>query len=195
MEAYNFGDAIPRRGNRFSRWFGNMLLRLLGWRITLNDIPNTSKFVMIGAPHTSNMDFVLTLVAMFALGIDFHWMGKHSMFKFPLGGLMRWLGGVPIDRSSSFGVVEQTVARFEASSAFMIAIMPEGTRRKVDAWKSGFYHIAQGAGVPILPVVFDYEHKDLRLGPTFDLSGDMDADIAMMQAFFADVKGRFPEQS
>ena len=188
------GDALPRRGNRLSRLIARSLMSLFGWRIEA-DIPNLSKAVLVGAPHTSNWDFVLTLVTQFALSIKISWMAKHTFFRWPYVGILEWLGGVPIDRTNeSAGIVNQIIEEINSRDKFVIAIMPEGTRSKTGRWKTGFYHIAQGANVPIVMVRFDYGRKVMGIGPTIEPSGDMTADIAQIQSIFAGIKGKNPLQ-
>lgn len=194
MDERALGDALPRRGNAVTEALSRAILRLFGWRIDYENLPNVPKMVLVGAPHTSNLDFVLTLLTIFALSVDVHWMAKHSVFRCPVGGIMRWLGGIPIDRRDRHNVVEQTVAQFAAHDAFILAITPEGTRKKVRIWKTGFYHIARTADVPIVPVVFDFGNKVLRIGPAFALSGDETADLATIRTFYAGVRGRHPSR-
>ena len=194
MSATVLGDALPKRGNRISQFVARGLMSLFGWRIEA-DVPNLPKFVLVGAPHTSNYDFLLTLATFFSLSVKISWMGKRSLFRWPIGGFMKWTGGVPVDRSSKHGsVVEQTVEAFDSRDKFIIAIMPEGTRSKVREWKTGFYHIAQGAKVPIVLVRFDYGRKVMGVGPTFEPSGDVTADIAKIQAVYTNIKGRHPSR-
>jgi 1-acyl-sn-glycerol-3-phosphate acyltransferase len=170
------------------------ILSLFGWKIEA-EIPNIPQFVLIGAPHTSNVDFFMTMATMYALGVRISWMAKRSLFRWPVNGLLRWLGGVPIDRSTpGRGVVEQTVARFEENEQFAIAIMPAGGRSMYRKWKTGFYRIAEGAGVPILLVKFDYGRKVMGIGPTFEPTGDMEGDIAEMRACYEGVMGRHPDR-
>lgn len=192
MNVPALGDSIPKRGNRFSQYIARSLMSLFGWRIEA-DIPNIPKFVIVGAPHTSNYDFLLTVATFFSLSIKISWMGKRSLFRWPMKGLMTWLGGVPVDRRSERGsVVEQTVEAFNSRDKFIIAVMPEGTRSKVHEWKTGFYHIAKGAKVPIVAVRFDYGRKVMGVGPTFEPSGDSEADIAQIQSIYSDIKGKHP---
>jgi 1-acyl-sn-glycerol-3-phosphate acyltransferase len=170
------------------------ILSLFGWKIEA-EIPNMPRFVLIGAPHTSNVDFFMTMATMYALGVRISWMAKRSLFRWPVNGLLRWLGGVPIDRSTpGRGVVEQTIARFEKNEQFAIAIMPAGGRSMYRKWKTGFYRIAEGAGVPILLVKFDYGRKVMGIGPTFEPTGDMEGDIAEMRACYEGVMGRHPDR-
>ena len=188
------GDALPRRGNRLSRLIARSLMSLFGWRIEA-DIPNLSKAVLVGAPHTSNWDFVLTLLTQFALSVKISWMAKHTFFRWPIVGILKWLGGVPIDRTSqSDGVVNQIIEEISRRDKFLIAIMPEGTRSKTRKWKTGFYHIAQGANVPLVMVRFDFGRKVMGIGPTIELSGDITADMAQILAIFATIEGKNPLQ-
>jgi 1-acyl-sn-glycerol-3-phosphate acyltransferase len=180
------GENVPRRGNRLSKKSARALMSGAGWRIT-GEIPDEPKMLLVGAPHTSNWDYILTMLTTFSLGCDLHYVGKKSLFGNPL---MRWLGGIPLERNTSEGFVEQMVAEFERRERFVLAIMPEGTRKKTDAWRSGFYYIAQGAGVPIVLVIFDYGRKVMHLGPTFWPAGDYEAELAEIQAHFAGVQGK-----
>jgi 1-acyl-sn-glycerol-3-phosphate acyltransferase len=183
------GDAIPRRGNRISSAVGRYLLRLAGWRFE-GSVPNIPRFVLIVAPHTSNWDFLLGITVMFALRLQVSWMAKSSVFRGPLGVVMRWLGGIPIDRSSRHGVVTQIIQEFNRRAQFILAITPEGTRRPVDRWRTGFYHIAHGAGVPILPLAFDFRLKVISIGKPFFPTGDVDADLQALRSFYTGVTGR-----
>ncbi len=188
------GEAIPTKGNRFSRGLGKAVLKIMRWDIK-GEISNLPKFVLIGAPHTSNWDFVLAIVTLIALGIDARWLGKDTLFRPPFGTLMRWLGGFPVDRSARHGLVAQTIEAFAQRDRFVVAVAPEGTRKRVEHWKTGFYHVAQGAGVPIVPFYFDYAHKVLGFGPPFELSGDLEADMKHIRAFYTPFKGKNLEQS
>lgn len=179
--------------NRLLGWFASALLRALGWRV-VGELPaQQPKYVLIGAPHTSNWDFPLMLLAVLKVGLDLHWMGKDSLFPFPFRGLMEWLGGIPIDRSQANGQVAQTVARFQASERLVVLIPPEGTRAKVARWKTGFYHIAHGAGVPILLGFVDGRRKELGFGPLYFPSGDIERDLPEIKAFYQDKQGIRPE--
>ncbi len=192
MNILPVGDAVPRRGNKVSQAIGQGIFRIFGWRIE-GELPNEAKFVVIGAPHTSNWDFILTMLTMIALKIRIYWMAKDSLFGWPYGMVMRWLGGLAIDRSSTHGVVDQMVAEFERRDKLIVCIVPEGTRKKVNKWKTGFYHIAQGANVPIVLVSFDYEHKTMGFGPTITATGNIEADVEHLQAFCANIKGKYAQ--
>lgn len=170
-------------------------MSLFGWRIEFDGVPNLPKFILVGAPHTSNWDFVLTLITFFALSVRISWMAKHTFFRWPLKGVLTWLGGVPVNRANrDNGIVDQTIKAFDSHDKFIIAVMPEGTRSKVRRWKTGFYHIAQGAQVPIVSVRFDYGRKVMGIGPTIEPSGDMAADMARIQSVFATIQGKNPLQ-
>lgn len=195
MDTAVIGDSLPRRGSFLSQWIARSLLSVYGWRIELDDAPNLPKLMLVGAPHTSNWDFVLTLVTFFALSVRISWMAKHTFFRWPIKGILNWLGGVPVDRTSrDEGLVEQTIRAFEDHDKFVIAVMPEGTRSKVYRWKTGFYYIAQGAGVPIVLIRFDYGRKVMGIGPTIIPTGDIEADMARIKAIFSTIKGKHPLQ-
>src|SRR5215208_3650899 len=140
-----------------------IIMRLFGWRVD-GKLPDIPKFVLIGAPHTSNWDFVLFLGVVFTLRANVHFMGKAELFRSPLGGFFRYCGGIPVDRKKSTGLVEQMVETSNRSEHFILTITPEGTRHQVVEWKRGFYHIAQNAGIPIVIAVVDGRHKAVRLG-------------------------------
>lgn len=185
---------VATRGNFLTRWFHTGLMRLTGWRFSGEGFPDCRKFVLIVAPHTSNWDFIVGIMAMYALGIRGTYLGKDALFRFPLGPLMRWLGGIPVDRSGKSDVVTQTVEAIERSERIIIVIAPEGTRKHTTRWRSGFYWIAQKANVPILPVAFDFSRKEVRLFPLFHPTGDQDADVAKIRSHYTPEMGRFPEQ-
>jgi len=165
------------------------LLRICGWRLA-GAMPDRAKLVLIAAPHSSWWDGFWGLIMRSALGIDVSFMAKRELFAGPLGWLLRRAGGVPIERSQSSGVVEQMTARFAASERLWLGIAPEGTRKHVTKWKNGFWHIARKAGVPILPVYFDYPSRTIGLGPLFETTGDIAADLAALHAFYAPWRGK-----
>lgn len=183
------GPEIPRAGGPVSRGLGRLVLTALGWRVE-GEIPNQPKFVLIVAPHTSNWDFPVGMSAKLALGLGAAWVGKHTIFRWPFGHLLRALGGIPVDRSASNDIVQQIVAEFARRPRMVFALAPEGTRTKVERWKTGFYHIARGAGVPIVPVAFDWEQRAIRIMSPFTPTGDADSDIAELRRLFEGVKGR-----
>jgi len=177
---------------RFSGTLGRLGLWMLGWHID-GQLPQLPKVVLIVAPHTSNWDFFVAIFAKLAVQLEAQWFGKHSIFFWPLGGIMRRLGGIPIDRSSPHGVVSQAVDLFRNSNRMWLGLSPEGTRQRVDRWKTGFYQIALNAGVPILLIGLDYSKKSITIGPALNLSGDMTSDFAPMRSFYSSVRAKHPE--
>lgn len=178
------GPSVPRRGGPIRAFIGRTLLRLMRWRVH-PAVPDLPKFVAIAAPHSSGWDFIVGIAFVFALRLDAHYIGKAELFKGPLGPLMRWLGGMPVDRTHPQGIVEQTVALFDAHEQLIVAVAPEGTRKPVDKWKTGFYRIAVGARVPVVPGFFDNERRVVGLGPAFQPTGDAEADVAALRGFYA----------
>lgn len=168
-----------------------LLLKALGWK-PCGQAPKVDKYVLIGAPHTSNWDFVLFVLYAFTIRLDIHWMGKHTLFPRPFRRFMIWLGGVPIDRSQANSVVTQMVDYFASVDKLTVLITPEGTRSRVDRWKMGFYHIAQQANVPIYIGFIDAKTKTLGVSHEFQLTGDAEADLQAIQAFYADKVGLNP---
>jgi 1-acyl-sn-glycerol-3-phosphate acyltransferase len=185
------GDHIPRRGNALTRALGHAVLRALGWTVE-GEMPNVPKFVVAVAPHTSNWDFVVGIGTMFALDLKIGYLGKHTLFRWPFGALMRWTGGIPVDRSSRHGVVGDSIAAFVTMDRRILAIAPEGTRSRVGHFKSGFLQIARGAGVPVVLATLDWAAKVVRFGPTFEPCEDIETDRRRTEAFFASVRGRNP---
>jgi len=176
------------------RGLASGLLRAFGWKVIPADRMRPP-FVFIGAPHTSNWDFLLLLAAMLILRLDARWMGKHTLFRFPFGGLMRWLGGIPVDRTRAHNRVADIVAAFARNPDLIVCIPPEGTRKKVERWKTGFYRIAHGAGVPIMMTVIDAEAKALRLLDVFHPSGDLDHELLQIQRHYVGFRGLRPENA
>lgn len=166
------------------RWLFVLTSRLLGWKV-VGKAPAEKKCILIAAPHTSNWDFPTMMVVAFVLGLDIHWMGKHTLFpKGPLGAIMRWFGGIPIDRRAKHNTVDQMVEHYRQRDELLVLITPEGTRSKVERWKEGFYHIARGAEVPIYLGFVDVSKKETGLGPAFYPSGDVERDIAEIRRFY-----------
>jgi 1-acyl-sn-glycerol-3-phosphate acyltransferase len=145
-------------------------------------LPADPRFVAIVAPHTSNWDFVIGVAAMFALDVRVHWLGKHTLFRWPLGPLLRWLGGQPVRRDSAHGVVAEVADAIRAEPQFILALAPEGTRRHVDAWRTGFYHIARRADIPIVPVALDWGRREIIIAVPMQPSGDLERDVAGLRA-------------
>jgi hypothetical protein len=170
------------------------LLRLYGWKVVPDDRMRPP-FVFLGAPHTSNWDFPLLLAAMLILRIDARWLGKHTLFRFPFGGLMRWLGGIPVNRSRAHNRVADMIGAFAQDPGLAVCIPPEGTRKKVERWKTGFYRIAHGAGVPIMLTVIDAEGKALRLIDVFHPIGDIERELPEIQRRYLGFRGLRPENA
>jgi 1-acyl-sn-glycerol-3-phosphate acyltransferase len=183
------GPSVPKRGNLFSRSVARSLWSLTGWHIG-GEVPDISKAVLIVAPHTSNWDFLIGVLAMFVLGIRVSFLGKHTLFRWPLGPIMRWLGGLPVDRRSSSGVVQQIVDTFDHRDSLFLTLTPEGTRGAVQQWKTGFYHMARQAKVPILPVSFDYGRRRITFGELVSPSGDLESDLPAIRRLFERVNGK-----
>ncbi len=169
------------------------LLGLFGWRMA-GALPDAPRFVLIVAPHTSNWDFPLAILAMFAVGLQLTWLGKHTMFRFPVRRLLRWLGGEPVDRSAPKGVVGAAIDRFRDRPQWVLAVSPEGTRRHIAQWKSGYHRVARGAGVPILPVAIDYSRRVIEIGTLFEPTDDATADTAALRSRYAASMARYPAQ-
>ena len=180
------GDSI------FVSWLGKIFLKVLGWRLE-GSPPDAPKYVFILAPHTSSWDFPFIIATTFAFGIRCVWMGKTSLFRPPFGVIFTWLGGISIDRNSRHSVVDQAVQAFQRREEMVMGIAPEGTRKKADHWKAGFYHIAMGANVPVACAFLDYERKAAGFGPTLMLTGDIPADMEIIRDFYKDIKAKFPE--
>lgn len=182
---------IPRLGTTYTRRAACALLRWLGWRVTGN-LPDRPRLIVIAAPHTSNWDWVIAMVAMLALGIRINYLIKDSVFVWPLSVILRASGGIPIDRGSPAGLVEDVVARLRAAERIVMVITPEGTRSRVTTWKTGFLRIAELAGVPVVQVAWHYPARQIHLGPVADLSGDHERDIARIRAWYRQFTGRNP---
>ena len=168
------------------RWASIIVLKLLGWK-TEGEIPkDLKKCVMIAAPHTSNWDLPFTLMTAFALDAKVYWMGKEQIFKSPYRGIMMWMGGIPVNRSQSTNMVQASIDA--------IIVPPEGTRSKVTYWKTGFYHIAQGAGVPILMGFLDFKRKASGIAGTYVTTGDIEVDMNYIKSVYAPMSGKKSDQ-
>lgn len=189
MQTTIFDTPVIRSG---MAWLSAALLRVRGWKIE-GQFPDLPKYVMIAAPHTTNWDFPIALGTCFALRNKIYWMGKHSLFKGPMGPLMRWLGGISVNRSRSNSLVQQVIDAYREADRLVVVIPPEGTRKKVTEWKTGFYHIAVGAGVPVVLAYVDFPNKRVGVGPTFYPSGDLDADMREIRAFYQGFRGKHPD--
>jgi 1-acyl-sn-glycerol-3-phosphate acyltransferase len=180
----------------FSRLFQGvsiLFLKIAGWR-RIGQVPDLPKFVMIGAHHTTNWDAPIAIAMVFAFRLKAYWLGKHTAFRWPFAGILRWLGGIPIDRTKSTDVVGQMIEEMKKRADLVLLLAPEGTRKKVTRWKTGFYHIARGAGVPIVLAFLDYARKEGGLGPVFHPTGNFETDMAEILKFYAAVTGKHPER-
>lgn len=186
----------PRHGgiwNTVRRAMGRAYLALSGWRV-VGEMPDAAKFVAIAAPHTSYWDFPHMMAFGFATGQHIHFLMKHTMFEGLLGGLLRALGGIPVDRSQPQGLVEAVSRAMDKTDELILVVAPEGTRQRGDYWKSGFYRLAQGAGVPIGLGFLDYGRREVGYGPTLWPTGDLAADMETIEAFYAEKRAKFPDQ-
>ena len=176
-----------------AQWLAHFILRLIGWRTHVLN-PRLNRYVLIGAPHTSNWDFGIFLLLMGAEQLPIRFMGKDSLFRGPLGPVMRSLGGIPVNRRERSNLVDQITAKFEEYEELIIGIAPEGTRSKTAHWKTGFYYIALKARVPIAMAYLDYGNKIIGVGPSFVPSGDLKADFEIIREFYTGIVGKNPKK-
>ncbi|HEX6314031.1 MAG TPA: lysophospholipid acyltransferase family protein [Gemmatimonadaceae bacterium] len=183
--------AIPRRHRPLLQRIGRLGMKVLGWQIE-GELPDLPKFVIIVVPHTSNWDFFTGLFCDLALDMDASWLAKHTIFRGPVAPLLKSLGGIPVKRNASHNVVSQVAAEFARRDKLVLAITPEGTRRKVTGWKSGYWHIARAAGVPILPVGLDFAKRAAVIGPLRYPTDSLQDDEAAFRRFFDTITPRNP---
>lgn len=172
-------------------WLSHLLLKLTGWTLS-GQLPAEKKYIIIFYPHTSNWDFVLGVFGCFALKLDFSFLGKHSLFEGPFGWAFRRLGGFPVKRDERKNMVTQVVELIASRERIALALAPEGTRSKTDHWRSGFYHIARAADVPVLLAFIDSSRRRIGVGPLLTMTGDVAADLAAIRAFYQDKAGIRP---
>ena len=175
------------------RGLTRLLLGLSGWRVD-GKLPDLPKFILVGAPHTTNWDFVLFLGVVFHLRANVRFMGKAELFRSPIGWFFYWCGGVPVDRSKPQGLVDQMVNACKQSEKFILTITPEGTRHYVSEWKMGFYHIAKNAGIPLVMAKVDGKHKTVHVGQIFYPTENMEADIKAIKGSFSGIVGIKPRR-
>lgn len=173
------------------RLIARLFLKLTGWKV-VGKVPDHEKFVLIAAPHTSNWDLPYLLACAFVLKVRVYWMGKSQIFSPPFKTIMKWMGGIPVDRSRTNNLVEHTAQILTTHNNIVITVPPEGTRSKTKHWKTGFYHIASMAKVPIVMGYLDYGKKEGGLGPELHPSGDIETDMEIIKAFYSTIKGKFP---
>jgi len=171
-----------------------VLRKLLGWK-EVGTLPDVPQYLAILAFHTSNWDEFYGILIAFAFKVDIYFMAKHQLFRFPFAPLVRFLGGIPIDRSVSSNTVQATIDMFKKHEKFAIALAPEGTRKKVEKWKTGFYHIATGANVPIILAFLDYKTKTGGVGGVLYSTGDMKKDFLTIRKYYETVHARYPEKA
>lgn len=177
------GPHVQRAHGRSAAALGRFMMGIRGWRVE-GGIPDIPRMVLIVAPHTSNWDFPTGIWVKLAMRMGARFVGKHTLFRWPLGVVMRWLGGVPVDRTAVAGFVEEAARVVRESERMTLVIAPEGTRRHTEKWKSGFYRIAMAAGVPIVLAGFDYPRKVVLFGPLIEPTGDYEKDLERIQSHF-----------
>lgn len=183
---------VAQRHSRFLRWLGRVGLGLCGWRVTGN-LPDTEKILVIGAPHTSNWDWVVALFTMFALDIRMTVLIKDTAFWWPAGWFLRVTGAMPVNRRNPAGIAAEVARNVRAAERIIVVITPEGTRSRVEKWKTGFLRIAEAAELPVVQVSFDYPSRTLHLGPIAQLTGDTETDIARIRDYYRPFRGYRPE--
>lgn len=174
---------IPRTNRRFIKWFSGRLLNLSGWRIK-GCFPNEKKLILAVAPHTSNWDFAIGVIVKLALDLKLNFLGKDAIFIWPFNIWLEAIGGIAIDRRSAHGVVGQMVDKFEQQQTLVLALAPEGTRSKVQQWKTGFLHIAKKAKVPVLPIQIDYKNKQVIFYQPRNITADIEEELQDIKAIF-----------
>ena len=188
------GNLVPKRDNKIAPVIASALLKAAGWR-TVGEIPNIPQAVVLALPHTSNVDGVYAIPSLFALDLKISIMGKHTLFKIPgIAQLMHWIGVIPIDRSNKGSVLQASIDKFKTGKPLFLGLSPEGTRDYTEKWKTGFYYLAMGAGVPILPVALDYNTKEIRFMSLVYPTGNMEADLPKIYAQYQGVIPRHPER-
>jgi 1-acyl-sn-glycerol-3-phosphate acyltransferase len=176
-------------------WIGQLVFRLVGWKAEgKENLPDLPQFVVVGAHHTSNWDGLVMVTMALIWRLRLNWLGKHTLFRPPLGWLMRLTGGLPINRSTTRNAVEQVIEMFKERDKMVLVIAPEGTRKPVNHWKTGFYYIALGAKVPIVLGYVDYQRKAAGVGRTIYPSGDIETDMAKIRDFYQDITPRHPSR-
>lgn len=183
------GENVPRRHGKLAQSLANTFLTALGWQV-VGEIPNIKKAVLLAVPHTSNIDGVLAIPTLLAMDINIKILGKQELFRVPvLRSFLRWAGVIAIDRQNKGSTLQASIDRFNQEDQLWLGLAPEGTREYTEEWKTGFYHLAMGAGVPILPVAMDYKTKEVRFLPLFYPTGDIEADLPKIYAYYTQVEG------
>jgi 1-acyl-sn-glycerol-3-phosphate acyltransferase len=172
--------------------FSKTILKLVGWRVDVK-LPEEKKFVLIGAPHTSNWDLPLALLCFGSVKTGMNWVGKKQLFIGPMGYILRRMGGIPVDRAVRSGFIEQIAQQFACREEMILSLAPEGTRSKTEYWKTGFYYIALAAKVPICLAYADYENRTIGFGKMIQPTGDINKDFALIKDFYQPIKGKYPK--
>lgn len=183
---------VPTSNSRITSTFAVKLLSLLGWQVT-GELPQQKKFILAVAPHTSNWDFIIAILVMLALRLKVTFLGKNSIFLGPFGTMLRKLGGMPIDRSHSHGIVGQLVDAFKQKDAMILGLAPEGTRSKTNEWKTGFLFIAHKANVPVVPVALDFGKKEVNFLPARMIGPEIEVELSLFKQQFVDVCAKNPQ--
>lgn len=186
-------ELTPKTNSSIKKTIGRFLLWSYRWRVE-GEVHNAKKFIVILAPHTSRWDFLTNMAIMLALGLQNRWFVADVFCWWPLGNFMRWLGGIPIDRSCPQDLVSFTISKFADHDELILALYPEGATRKMKKWKTGFWHIARGADIPIQFLAIDYKKRASVFGPVIQPSDDIEADMKMIQKYFKDVTPRDTEK-
>ena len=186
-------ELTPKTSNAIKNTIGRLLLWCYRWSIE-GEVHNAKKFIVILAPHTSRWDFLTNMSTMLALGVNNRWFVADAFCWWPLGNFMRWLGGIPIDRSCPQNLVTFTIGKFEDHDELILALYPEGTTYRTEKWKTGFWHIARGANIPIQLLAVDYKKRASIFGPVIQPSNDIESDLKKIQSYFKDVIPKNPEK-
>lgn len=168
-------------------------MKVIGWR-AVDRSEGQKKYILIAVPHTSNWDFPMFLLITLAMDLKTYWLGKHTLFRWPFRGVFRWLGGISVDRTKSTNMVQQCIDHFDSTSNLIIVNAPEGTRSRVNKWKTGFYHIATGAKVPIAMGFLDYKKREGGIIGMFQTTGEIDSDMESIKEFYANISGKHTQQ-
>tara|TARA_R110000737_G_C14520589_1_gene475326 strand:+ start:521 stop:1114 length:594 start_codon:yes stop_codon:yes gene_type:complete len=192
LEISTIPACIPTRDYGLLRRLASKALLRCGWKIR-GVLPQQPKFILAVAPHTSNWDFFVAIAVMFTLNLKVSFLGKASIFRWPIKSLLTAIGGIGVDRSHSHGVVGQIVEAFNANEQFILGLAPEGTRSKTTEWRSGFLHIAKQAKVPVVPVSIDFIKKEVRFHPAVDITGDINQALVEFKQIFSDVCAKNPQ--
>jgi 1-acyl-sn-glycerol-3-phosphate acyltransferase len=183
----------PPRIRKIQTLLGILFLAVTGWKVA-GSVPDLPKFVLVLAPHTSNWDLPFILAVMYGLGLKINWFGKKELFPWPIGGVFKRLGGIPIDRSSRYNVVQQTAQTIREREQIVMGIAPEGTRSQSGHWRTGFYYIANLAQVPIVFGYLDYARKVGGLGPAMHTTGNIEADMKVIREFYSGITAKYPHK-